>query len=254
MPKKYTSSGSHTWNLKMEQFVILVRQNPCLWDSESREYRDMRKKHEAWKRIVEDLKCKDIGDVGTAKAEWKKLRDSHRDSLKRARATLASLGPQQTDLKVNKWKYAELMEFLLPYMKTRKRGRNLEDLDESIEESCPSPSDSFLAVPSTSNADDITFSPESNTQNNVDTTQEIEHKFRKRKLENDFGEIMIDMDDRNRYVNRNTHPLDSFFESMCETTKQFPTWLQYSVKRKIFNVISEAEDTFESYKSREPMF
>lgn len=180
------------------------------------------------------------------------MRDSHRDSLKRTKA-LGPLGPNQDATLINKWKYAERMAFLLPYMKTRKRRWTLTNSSEDNNDLSPSPSDSFLAVPSTSNADNITFSPESHTQNNVDTTQQ-EHKFRKRKLENEFGEIMIDMDDRSRYTERTKHPLDSFFESMCETTKQFPTWLQYSVKRKIFNVISEAEDTFESYKSREPIF
>lgn len=192
--------------------------------------------------------------VRTAKAEWKKLRDSHRDSLKRANA-IGPCGAQQVDFpKINKWKYAEHMEFLVPYMKTRRRGRNLAGLIDETEDLSRSPSDSFLVVPSTSNDDNITFSPELNTQNNVDMTQEIEHKYRKRKMDDDFGEIMIDMEDRSRYTGQSNHPLDSFFESMCETTKQFPTWLQYSVKRKIFNVISEAEDTFESYKSREPIF
>lgn len=40
----------------------MVRQLPCLWDMECREYRDMRKKHAAWKRIVQELKSEDIPD------------------------------------------------------------------------------------------------------------------------------------------------------------------------------------------------
>ncbi|XP_075971264.1 uncharacterized protein LOC142973458 [Anticarsia gemmatalis] len=232
----------------MEEFIDLVKQLPCLWDTECREYRDMRKKHAAWKRIVQELKSKEISDIRSAKAEWKKLRDCHRDSLKRAKAN----ADQESMIVTNRWKYAERMEFLIPYMKTRKR-KYSESSDEQ-NDFTPSPSDSFLALPSTSNRDNITFSPEPHTQNDVDTTQQSEHKFRKSKVENEISEIMIDMDDRSRYIDRTKHPLDSFFESMCETTKQFPTWLQYSVKRKIFNVISEAEDTFESYKSREPIF
>lgn len=46
----------------METFIGLVRQLPCLWDTECKEYRDMRKKDIAWKRIVEELKRKDIPD------------------------------------------------------------------------------------------------------------------------------------------------------------------------------------------------
>lgn len=190
--------------------------------------------------------------VKTAKAEWKKLRDSHRDSLKRAKAM--ANGPDS--VVNNKWKYAELMEFLLPFMKTRKRRRSYTPSSDDNKESSPSPSDSFLDVqPSTSNTDTLNFPSESQT-NKIDTALQGEHIFRKRKIDNDIGEIMIDMDDRNssRFGERNKHPLDSFFESMCETTKQFPTWLQYTVKRKIFNVISEAEDTFESYKTRESIF
>ncbi|KAJ8733538.1 hypothetical protein PYW08_001836 [Mythimna loreyi] len=236
----------------MEEFINMIRQLPCLWDTGCREYRDMRKKDAAWKRIVAEIKCKDIPDVKSAKAEWKKLRDSHRDSLKRAKAV-----SNGTEMVIsNKWKYAEIMEFLLPFMRSRKRRRSLTTSSDDNKESSPSPSDSFLEVqPSTSNTDTLNFTPESHT-NKIDTSLPNEHVFRKRKIENEIGEIMIDMDDRNssRYGERNKHPLDSFFESMCETTKQFPTWLQYTVKRKIFNVISEAEDTFESYKSRESIF
>lgn len=231
----------------MEGFIDMVRQQPCLWDTGCRDYRDMRKKELAWKRIVTQLKCADIPDVKTAKAEWKKLRDSHRDSLKRARAN------GQDIVINNKWKYADIMEFLLPYMKSRKRRRFTTSSDEN-KESSPSPSDSLLeARPSTSNTDTLNFNTESHT-NKLDTSLENEHMFRKRKVENDIGEIMIDMDRNNSSYTSSKHPLDSFFESMCETTKQFPTWLQYTVKRKIFNVISEAEDTFETYKSRDTIF
>lgn len=142
-------------------------------------------------------------------------------------------------------------------MKTRKRRRNLTTSSDENKDSSPSPSDSFLVVqPSTSTTDTLNFTTVTHTEKILNTPEPSEHKFRKRKMDNEIGEIMIDMDERNngRFGESGKHPLDSFFESMCETTKQFPTWLQYSVKRKIFNVISEAEDTFETYKSRETIF
>lgn len=46
----------------MEEFIDMVRQLPCIWDTECREYRDIRKKDAAWKRIVAELKCKEIPD------------------------------------------------------------------------------------------------------------------------------------------------------------------------------------------------
>ncbi|XP_047022238.1 uncharacterized protein LOC124631722 [Helicoverpa zea] len=233
----------------MEEFIDMIRQLPCLWDTGCKDYRDMRKKDTAWKRVVAELKCKDIPDIKTAKAEWKKLRDSHRDSLKRARA----LANGQDAVISNKWKYADIMEFLLPYMKTRKRRRCITASSDEDKDSCSSPVNTFSEIqPSTSNT--LNLTPESHIDK-METSLPNEHVFKKRKIDNEIGEIMIDMDRNNcQYGERNKHPLDSFFESMCETTKQFPTWLQYTVKRKIFNVISEAEDTFETYKSRESIF
>uniref|UniRef100_A0A2A4JD89 MADF domain-containing protein n=2 Tax=Heliothis virescens TaxID=7102 RepID=A0A2A4JD89_HELVI len=233
----------------MEEFIDMIRQLPCLWDTGCKDYRDMRKKDTAWKRIVAELKCKDIPDIKTAKAEWKKLRDSHRDSLKRARASASG----QNTVISNKWKYADIMEFLLPYMRTRKRRRCVTTSSDEDKESSSSPVNTFLEIqPSTSNT--LNLTPESQIDK-METSLPNDHVFKKRKIDNEIGEIMIDMDRNNsQYGERNKHPLDSFFESMCETTKQFPTWLQYTVKRKIFNVISEAEDTFETYKSRESIF
>lgn len=69
--------------------------------------------------------------VKTAKNEWKKLRDSYRESLKRMKASTSVTTSAVSCLlrlaasPANNWKYAELLEFLLPHMKNRKRTGNV---------------------------------------------------------------------------------------------------------------------------------
>lgn len=58
--------------------------------------------------------------VQTAKAKWKRLRDNHRDALKRKNATRSGQATKQT----REWKYEKIMEFLLPYMTNRERSTN----------------------------------------------------------------------------------------------------------------------------------
>ncbi|PSN44156.1 hypothetical protein C0J52_17426 [Blattella germanica] len=44
------------------------------------------------------------------------------------------------------------------------------------------------------------------------------------------------------------HPLDMFFCSMCESTKQLPTDLQLRVKKKLFEAVTQAEEEFNARK------
>lgn len=45
------------------------------------------------------------------------------------------------------------------------------------------------------------------------------------------------------YPSSSTHnPLDTFFLSMCETTKNLPPYVQLQVKKKIFQAVIEAEE------------
>ncbi|XP_049871105.1 uncharacterized protein LOC126370299 [Pectinophora gossypiella] len=104
----------------MKQFIETVKRFPILWNTESKSYHNLNKKDVAWNRIVEEMNNPDIPDVKTAKNEWKKIRDSHRESLKRIKAGQGGQSGQGT-LTKNNWKYAEHLEFLLPYMKSRKR-------------------------------------------------------------------------------------------------------------------------------------
>jgi hypothetical protein len=36
---------------------------------------------------------------------------------------------------------------------------------------------------------------------------------------------------------------------MCESTKKVPDWIQRDVKKKLFQIVNEAEENYESYLS-----
>ncbi|KAL0822491.1 hypothetical protein ABMA28_004545 [Loxostege sticticalis] len=94
----------------MELFIKAVRQYPLLCNTNHKYYRHGDKKDIKLKKIVA------LGISGTAKSEWKKLRDNLRDSLKRQKCGKTG----QVAPAVNNCKYAQIMKFLLPFMKNRK--------------------------------------------------------------------------------------------------------------------------------------
>ncbi|XP_050673420.1 uncharacterized protein LOC126971265 [Leptidea sinapis] len=99
----------------MESFIEAVRMHPCLWNPLTPDYREAIMKEKAWQHVIEHCNNKAIKNISIAKMEWKKLRDNHRDALKRAKLGKNKLLPAQ----ITTWKYAKLMQFLEPHMKYR---------------------------------------------------------------------------------------------------------------------------------------
>ncbi|CAG9108245.1 hypothetical protein JYU34_011490 [Plutella xylostella] len=99
----------------MERFIEAVRKQPSLWNPQHPDYRDAHIKDAAWQRVIQEVNIRGIRNPPQAKVEWKKLRDNHRDALKRAKLGKNKLLPAQ----VTTWKYAKAMQFLEPHMKHR---------------------------------------------------------------------------------------------------------------------------------------
>lgn len=148
--------------------------------------------------------------------EWKRLRDNHRDALKRAKLGKNKLLPAQ----ITTWKYAKSMQFLEPYMKYR--------ITENIE------------VEANTSKRSLSSEHNVSTTETSDTTGPVisvaSHSVPKR--------TRMDMP-----INKssNTHEahntaLDAFFNCIRQSTREMPVWLQTHVKKKIFNVIIEAEE------------
>lgn len=183
-----------------------------------------------------------IVTVKIAKSEWKKLRDNHRDSLKRQKSGKTGQAATNT----NKWKYAEIMEFLLPYMKNRERSTNMTSTEDTS-------SNSDLVNTSTldTKAQDVENEltvPELDTA----TPAPQASNTRKRKNDNDDEVIKIKREMRssrqeeiNNKQKRKRHPIEIFFDSMAQSTKSMPSYLQNRIKTKVLQIVCEAEEEYE---------
>ncbi|CAG4963170.1 unnamed protein product [Parnassius apollo] len=174
----------------------------------------MHVKDSAWRRVVEHFNNKSIPNIQAAKTEWKKLRDNHRDALKRAKLGKNKLLPAQ----ITTWKYAKAMQFLEPHMKYR--------ITENIE----------IDVPTCSPKDSEEDNSASDTAENINTWGHVNKRQCIEKVNDSQQE---------------TDALESFFNCILKSTKTMPYWMQTQVKKKIFAVIIEAEEMLanQNYKN-----
>ncbi|XP_022823345.1 uncharacterized protein LOC111354238 [Spodoptera litura] len=82
-------------------------------------YRDISKKDLAWEKIAREC---EMANGKEAKSHWKKLRDSHREALRRRKTTTG-----QAAQNMKPWKYENLMEFLLPHRENNETFSNFSD-------------------------------------------------------------------------------------------------------------------------------
>lgn len=147
-----------------------------------------------------------------ARSEWKKLRDNHREALKRAKLGQNKLLPAQ----ITTWKYAKAMQFLEPFMKYR--------ITEDIE--MDPPMSSFKQSDQDVSTTEV-----------VDIKTENQSKRRCTECTGDRHEPQY-----SRHQHEHTDALESFFECILKSTRDMPPWMQTQVKKKIFAVIIEAEE------------
>lgn len=197
----------------------------------------------------------------SAKYRWKQLRDSHRDALKRQKSKKSG----QATTKTREWKYQKLMEFLLPYMANRDRessykedisspnnendssqstqySLNQDDSSQSTEHT-PNQADNpnnLYEIASTSGISTDSVTPSSSKKKKGDELSILIQKHMKnqedfRKERQELRELLkpTDCDDT-----------DHFFLSMAKTFKKLPDYMQVPLKRKLFNMISEAEESY----------
>lgn len=154
--------------------------------------------------------------VKVARSEWRKLRDNHREALRRAKLGQNRLLPPQ----ITTWKYAKAMQFLEPYSKYR--------ITENIEsDSEPSVEPIIKSSHSDSSAADV-------TENGYTENLEGKNKRRCTEYSRDYTSFRSDQD---------SDALESFFNCILKSTREMPAWMQTQVKKKIFSVIIEAEES-----------
>ncbi|XP_028163368.1 uncharacterized protein LOC114354943 [Ostrinia furnacalis] len=217
----------------MEEFILKVRSNPCLWDSSSVFFRDNARKHATWKSVA--MEC-GMADVSEAKSIWKRLRDSHREAMRRRKIAQQTLAP---------WKYEDLMDFLLPQPNNiDNNGSNFTIEEEDNEEypniECEVSEDEDIKP----NIVDVTIEPTNNPpimevnkrESFLDNLEEREkRRAEQNRQRSDLRKQLID-------GNRNTEDdaLTHLFTSLCQKTRTLPKHLQLRVQREIFESVTKA--------------
>ncbi|XP_073945496.1 uncharacterized protein [Choristoneura fumiferana] len=200
----------------MDAFIESVRSQPCLWNPLHPDYREMHVKDEAWQFVVEQNNDRSIPNIQIAKSEWKKLRDNHRDALKRAKLGKNKLLPAQ----ITTWKYAKQMQFLEPHMKYR--------ITEHIE-----------MEPLGDSGPKREHESQGSNTTGAETEGATPPPAKRRCAADRAGDTSLKL-------RRDPDALESFFNCILKSTREMPQWMQTQVKKNIFAVIIEAEEQLSS--------
>ncbi|XP_045522052.1 uncharacterized protein LOC123712818 [Pieris brassicae] len=109
-----------------ERLIDEVKKNPVLYDTRHENHRDIDVRDRCWLEISERLGA----NCEVLKREWKILRDSLRQSLKKSNRG----GTTKAGAPCKKWRFQSRMAFVLPYMTIRRNRRVIKDdikMDES---------------------------------------------------------------------------------------------------------------------------
>lgn len=102
-----------------------VRENDCLYNLRSPDYRDANVRQTAWDKIGKELKI----PGNKAKETWEKLRRCFCNARNRRREERKS---GMASKKKSFWKYDEQMSLLIPFLDTRKTHSNLNKSRASL--------------------------------------------------------------------------------------------------------------------------
>ncbi|XP_045451344.1 uncharacterized protein LOC123660291 [Melitaea cinxia] len=100
-----------------EKLIDEVKKYPVLYDTNHENHRDIDVRDRCWQEISERLGA----NSEVLKREWKILRDSLRQSLKKSDKGVTT----KAGLPCKKWRFQNRMSFVLPYMTIRPNRRSL---------------------------------------------------------------------------------------------------------------------------------
>ncbi|XP_063536847.1 uncharacterized protein LOC134746409 [Cydia strobilella] len=103
-----------------EKLIDEVKKYPVLYDTRHENHRDIDVRDRCWAEISERL-----GENSEIlKREWKILRDSLRQSLKKCKQGVTT----KAGTPCKKWRFQNRMSFVLPYMTIRRTQRRIRDV------------------------------------------------------------------------------------------------------------------------------
>ncbi|XP_045473230.1 uncharacterized protein LOC123679791 [Harmonia axyridis] len=231
-----------------ERLIDLVRPNPVIYDTNHPNYMKREFKTEIWNKIASEMNLKD-GDE--AKEMWMKLRNNHRDALRRHKRSTKNGTPN-----FKPWKYQSKMEFLLPFMVNLYRDMNLTN-DLTNDEDHSEHTVRHKLEPHFDDQIDVEdgeldqVNPEENVdwENSLDTflnePAESPPPPATKKPKKEMKKIDYDSPNRETFgcseEKKSSDHLYLFFMSMYELTKKMPPTSQHIVRRNIFLSVSQEE-------------
>nr|CAH7746039.1 unnamed protein product [Callosobruchus chinensis] len=251
-----------------EKLIEAVRGRRILYDTSHGDYMRSKLKSEQWKDIAKEA---GLMNGAVAKSKWEKLRHAFRDALRRQKRMKRSGAPAEA---IKLWKYQKEMGFLQPFMANRKREGNLQDDSNSDDSDAPNESfqdsvsndpeqltmntmsdnEEFDIFPPSSSSSNPPATP-SNSQENEDTTTRKKNAKKnttaiaallRKNFETRQKMSAQRSEERKQLMEEATAPKDPlyhFFITMYETTKRMPLTSQCTVKNKIFQVVSNMEES-----------
>lgn len=187
---------------------------------------------------------------------WKRLRDSHREALRRRGQAAHNLNP---------WKYEVLMEFILPQMSTIETREPANST--ASQDGCNGHNDTSDANTNDVEPQTVQVSPESaipatsssepdrkqKTPNLVlaNAKHQDNRERRREHWQTERGHHRRHMMDSNRdnMASLSSDALSNLFTSLCQKTKLLPRFLQLRVQREVFESVTRAEEEAMSLES-----
>nr|CAI5851725.1 unnamed protein product [Callosobruchus analis] len=263
--------------IENEKLIEEVRNYKFLYDTNDENYLKSKLKDCVWRDIAKKLDLKDGNDAKTA---WMKLRNCHRDALRRQKKCMRRCVPPSA---IKMWRYQKQMNFLLPFMANRSQEGNVDadsDIDDNEENSqdwqIQEAEDLEQQVLDYTNTTQqtITETTESNQSQGWSSTSNIKNiikssltedpslspkrrkkKAKKIKKEDTFASTnrspsdCENVDEERIYeikeLEECSKPLDDhlyhFFMSMYHITKKMPFAYQFAVRNDVYNVVTTTE-------------
>lgn len=221
-----------------ERLIEKVSENEALYNTDSPGYRDQRARNSAWREVGRDMnlpasKCREI---------WSKLRNCYTNALKRR--IIAQNG--QPLKKYPKWKYADQMSFLVPYMVMRaNQDANSSDISDAAYET---QHDNYLDDSSQHQDADYRSqgafelypcSPSVGSGQKRKKPTEISAEEMFQILETNAS--MQKEKDLKKLDIPNLDSTEMFYLSMAKTVKKLPIIEQARIRMELCRLISEAE-------------
>ncbi|CAH0589313.1 unnamed protein product [Chrysodeixis includens] len=193
-----------------ERLIDEVKKYPVLYDTQHENHRDIDVRDRCWQEISESLGA----NSEVLKREWKILRDSMRQALKRSSTGATT----KAGLPCKKWRFQSRMAFVLPYMTVRRNQRRIKD-DIKLDET---------EVASDGEHEHEVWEPDGGQQPGAGAQARLQPRH----------QPGVDVDS-----------LDLFFASVCQSTKRLPRKFQSSVKRQVLDTLLRIEEEWENEQS-----